>query len=136
MWEPELYATASATWLIEIRCFLTVHMCTLSHTNMCRVLSQHGAHLHVAADGQAPAGLQNATSAHPRVVSRHMLGELRLLVASRDTSTAICSKSCMLLHQDMQMECLDLCEAFSGKGVTSLPFYTCCKSHVKHIRSA
>ena len=79
MWEPELYATASATWLIEIRCFLTVHMCTLSHTNMCRVLSQHGAHLHVAADGQAPAGLQNATSAHPRVVSRHMLGELRLL---------------------------------------------------------
>ena len=53
-----------------------------------------------------------------------------------DTSTAICSKSCMLLHQDMQMECLDLCEAFSGKGVTSLPFYTCCKSHVKHIRSA
>ena len=51
---------------------------------MHRLISQYGAHLHVAADGEAPAGLQNATSAHPRVVSRHMLGQLRLLVASYD----------------------------------------------------
>ena len=53
-----------------------------THTCTCRVISQHGAHLHVAADGQAPAGPSTATSPRPRLVSRHMLGELRLLVAS------------------------------------------------------
>lgn len=67
--------------------YTNVYVKMQSHTNThttCtdRVISQHGAHLHVAADGQAAAGLQTATRAHPRLVSRDMLGELRLLASN------------------------------------------------------
>lgn len=37
-------------------------------------------------------------------------------------SRAVHPDGFVLLHQDLQMEHLDLCETFSGKGVTCLEF--------------